>query len=269
MIELEDVSFSYPETSVLEGVSLQVEPGELVGLIGPNGAGKTTVLRLIADYMDPDSGRVGLSGDEVRTLDSREASRRVAVVPQATRLSFDFPVREVVAMGRNPHLGRFDRQRSNDRKRVDMAMDATDTEALAERPFRELSGGERKRVLLARAIAQSTPNLLLDEPTASLDINHQIEVFDLVAGLRERDRAVLAAIHDLDLAARYCDRLALLFDGTFGAVGPPEAVLDPATLEAAYGIETRVLTNPTTDTPVVVPDPPRNRIEPAELEPRR
>ncbi len=255
MIELEGVRFSYEESAVLEGVSLTVDSGELVGLIGPNGAGKTTTLRLIAGFMAPDGGSIRVDGDRITELRSEAASRRLAVVPQATGLSFDFPVREVVAMGRHPHLGRFDREQPNDRDRVESALAATRTAELADRPFTSISGGERKRVLLARSIAQDAPNLLLDEPTASLDLNHQIDVFEQITELRDEGRTVIAAIHDLDLAARYCDRLALLAGGSLNAVGPPAQVLDAELLETAYGIETRVLTNPVTDSPMVVPHP--------------
>ncbi|MFP4591107.1 MAG: heme ABC transporter ATP-binding protein [Halobacteriales archaeon] len=265
MIDLDAVHFAYEDEPVLDGVSLEVCNGEVVGLIGPNGAGKTTLLRLVAGYLTPAAGTIAIDGDDVVDLGAKATSRRVAVVPQATDLSFDFPVREVVAMGRHPHRGRFERSTRNDRERVEVALAATATASLADRSFATISGGERKRVLLARALAQGASNLLLDEPTASLDLNHQVAVFDLVDGLRTDDHAVLAAIHDLDLAARYCDRLALLHEGRVVAVGPPREVLQPSVLEAAYGIRTAVLTNPVTGTPTVVPDPPRQRAAPPSV----
>lgn len=252
MIEVEELAFAFESEPVLEDVSLTVEPGELVGLIGPNGAGKTTLLRHIGGVLTPDAGRVIVGGDPVASLSARELGRRVAVVPQQLSLSFDFSIREVVAMGRHPYQGRFDRRDRADRARVDAAMASTDIEDLADRPFSEVSGGERKRILIARAIAQDTPGLLVDEPTASLDINHQVAVFELLRDLVSDDKAVLAAVHDLDLAARYCDRLLLLGDGSITAAGSAESVLSSETLRSAYGIETTVVDNPVTDTPTVV-----------------
>lgn len=253
MITIDDVRFSFGDRPVLDGISLQVEGGELVGLIGPNGAGKTTLLRLISAALTPDAGDIFVDGTAVHSLSSRAASRRVAVVPQETRLSFDFTVNDVVAMGRNPYLSRFDRLSGEDRRIVDRAMVLTETQQFADRPFSSISGGERKRVLVARAIAQEAPNLLLDEPTASLDINHQIGLFELSRRLIEDGKAVLAAVHDLDMAARFCDRLILLNGGRVEAEGSPSTVLRPDRLEAAYGIETAVVVSPVTGTPVVVP----------------
>lgn len=253
MIDLEDVSFGFDETPVLEGVSLEVGDGEFVGLIGPNGAGKTTMIRLISGALTPNGGSVSVDDVDVAHLGSKAVSRRVAVVPQETRLSFDFPVRTVVSMGRNPYMSRFDRTRTDDRELVERALARTDAESLAERPFSELSGGEKKRVLIARAIAQDTSNLLLDEPTGGLDINHQLSVFELAMRLQTDGNALLAAIHDLNLAARYCDRLALLHDGHIAAIGKPKEVLQPSILQRAYGIETSVLPNPVTGTPMVIP----------------
>ncbi len=261
MIELDDVWFGFDGTTVLEGVSLSVADGEFIGLIGPNGAGKTTMIRLINGSLRQDAGTVIIDGAEVSELASKAVSRRVAVVPQETHLSFDFPVQTVVAMGRNPYKSRFDRMRPSDRTRVEAALDQTATTEFADRPFSELSGGEQKRVLVARAIAQSTPNLLLDEPTGGLDINHQIAVFELARQLKADGKALLAAVHDLNLAARYCDRLALLHDGMIIAIGTPEAVLEPDILDTAYGISTTVLTNPVTDTPMVVPRSSSSAIE--------
>lgn len=256
MIGATGLTFGFTDEPVLEGVDLAVEPGELVGLIGPNGAGKTTLLRLVSGVLEPEAGRIDLDGEAVTDLSPAAIGQRVAVVPQQTELSFDFSVRDVITMGRHPYQGRFERLRRADRTLVDRAMAETETTHLADRPFTAISGGERKRVLIARAIAQDTPALLVDEPTASLDINHQIAVFEL---LRERlgdDQAILAAVHDLNLAARYCDRLVLLADGAVRAMGAPTEVLDPQQLRDAYGISTTVVDNPVTGTPLVVAHDP-------------
>lgn len=245
-IDVDDVSVALGGVTVLDSVSTAIDEGQLVGLVGPNGAGKTTLLRTINGALTPDRGTVRVAGRTVADLGSRATSRLVATVPQSTAVSFDFPVRHLVAMGRTPHVGRIGTRTEADREAVDGAMERADVTALAERSVTEVSGGERQRVFLARALAQDTPVLLLDEPTSDLDVNHQVRTLDLVAGLVEEGRTVVAAIHDLDLAARYCDELRLLYDGRVQAAGPPEAVLTDATVEAAFGAQATVTEHPVT-----------------------
>ncbi len=251
MIEVESVSVAYGEGSVpvLSEASLSVDRGEFLALVGPNGAGKTTLLRTVNGLLAPDAGRVLVDGDDVVALSARETSRRVATLPQETNLAFAFDVREVVAMGRTPYRSRFGRPDDGDV--VDAAMERAGIDHLADRPVDAVSGGERQRVLLARALAQETPVVLLDEPTASLDVNHQVETLELVRTLVASGRTVVAAIHDLDLAARYCDRMALLADGAISAVGPPDEVLSPDALEAAFDVPVAVSEHPVTGTPTV------------------
>ncbi|GAD53870.1 vitamin B12 ABC transporter, ATPase component BtuD [Halarchaeum acidiphilum MH1-52-1] len=237
---------------ILDDVSLAVESGELVGLVGPNGAGKTTLLRTLAGYLTPDSGTVRVDGDDIHALGSKAASRRVAVVPQSSAFSFDFPVRDVVAMGRHPHRSRVRPGDDADgAARVERAIERCELAEFADRPVTALSGGERRRVLLARALAQDTPVTLLDEPTAGLDVNHQIRTLDLVRGLVDDGRRAVAAIHDLPLAARYCDRLVVLSDGRVHADGPPEKVVTSDTLRDAFDASAAVGTDPVTGTPAV------------------
>ncbi|PSP98447.1 ABC transporter [Halobacteriales archaeon QS_4_70_19] len=267
-LELDDVTVRYGDRTVLDEVSLSVRRGEFLALIGPNGAGKTTLLRTANGLVTPDAGTVRLNGTDGSRLSVRERARRVATVPQETSVGFDFPVRDLVAMGRTAHRSRFSRADESDRAAVRRALDRTDTAAFADRPVGSLSGGERQRVVLARALAQAAPLLLLDEPTASLDINHQVRVLGLVRGLvhgagdeegsgptATAGRTVVAAIHDLDLAARFCDRVALLADGHIRAMGPPETVFDPGQLERAYGVGTIVTENAATGSPVVTAVP--------------
>lgn len=254
-ITVTDLSVDRGPTTVLDTVSATVAAGEFVGVVGPNGAGKTTLLRTILGALTPASGRVTLDGDRVTELSSRAVSRRLAAVPQRTGIAFEFTVREVVEMGRHPHTPRLGSDPDPDR--VDAAMHRTEVTHLADRPIDAVSGGERQRVLLARAIAQDAPGLLLDEPTASLDVNHQVRTLDLVADLAAADRTVVAAIHDLNLAARYCDRLLLLADGDIVARGPPETVLTPAAIETAFGTRAVVRPDPLTDAPVVTAFPDR------------
>jgi len=245
-IEIDAVSVTLGDTAVLDSVSTTIDEGRLVGLVGPNGAGKTTLLRVINGVLDPDQGSVRVTGQDVSALDSRATSQLVATVPQSTASTFEFPVRRIVEMGRTPHIGRFGTRTSADRDAVDEAMDRAAVSHLADRPVTEVSGGERQRVFLARALAQETPILLLDEPTSDLDVNHQVRTLDLVTDLVDEGRTVVAAIHDLDLAARYCDELRLLHDGRIRAAGTPESVLTAATLEAAFGARATVTTHPVT-----------------------
>jgi len=249
VIEVSDVHLAFGETDVLAGVDLAVEAGQLVGLVGPNGAGKTTLLGTINGLLEPDTGTVRIDGESVADLGAREVGRRVATVPQETHLAFAFSVEAVVEMGRTPHRSRVDWSAAADA--VAAALDRTETTHLRERSVDELSGGERQRVLLARALAQEAPALVLDEPTGSLDVNHQVAVLDLVRRLVDDGRTVVAAIHDLDLAARYCDRLALLHEGRLARVGPPAGVLESATLEAAFDTAAAVTEDAVTATPRV------------------
>jgi iron complex transport system ATP-binding protein len=258
VIRVEDVSVALGGTSILDAVSMAVDEGELVGLVGPNGAGKTTLLRCLSGVLSPDDGVVTVDGDAVEALGARETSRRIAVVPQDTHLAFDFSVRDVVAMGRTPHRGRFDRATNEDHDAVERAMDRTAVAQFADKPITAVSGGERQRVVLARALAQAAPVLLLDEPTASLDVNHQVRTLDLVADLVDDGRTAVAAIHDLSLAARYCDRLVLLADGGVVAAGPPERVLERATVADAFDADAAVVDDPVTGTPAVTPLSARN-----------
>ncbi|GAB7017511.1 heme ABC transporter ATP-binding protein [Halostagnicola bangensis] len=250
-VSVRNLELSFDDVAVLEDISLTVEPGEFVGFVGPNGAGKTTLLRAISGALEPDAGRVTIDGVDIHDVSSQASSRLVSVVPQDTSLSFSFPVRDVVEMGRHPHRSRFSPPTREDRDAVDRALERTRTEALADRPVDEVSGGQRQRVVLARAVAQETPALLLDEPTGSLDINHQIETLELVRELVDSGRAVCAAIHDLDLAARYCDRVVMLADGGIRRTGTPEAVLSAETLSDVFDSNAAVTENPVTGTSTV------------------
>ncbi|GAB3663282.1 heme ABC transporter ATP-binding protein [Halopiger thermotolerans] len=250
-VAVENVSHAFGDLSVLDDVSLTVEPGEFVGLVGPNGAGKTTLLRTISGALEPDAGTVAIDGTDVHDVSARASSRLVAVVPQDTTLSFSFDVRDVVEMGRHPHRSRFAPPQPEDRAAVEQALERTRTADLADRPIDEISGGQRQRVVLARAIAQATPALVLDEPTASLDINHQVETLELVRELVSEGRTAVAAIHDLDLAARYCDRLVLLADGAVYREGPPSDVLTSDALAESFDARAVVTPNPVTGSETV------------------
>lgn len=249
MIELEDVTLQFGDVSVLDGVTLSAARGEFLALIGPNGAGKTTLLRTINGILEPDEGTVLVDGKPVSERSTKALSRLLATVPQDTHLGFSFTARQVVEMGRTPHRSRLDW--SDDSDPVERALERTETTHLADREVGDLSGGERQRVLLARALAQEPDALLLDEPTANLDINHQVQVLDLVDSLVSDGKAAIAAIHDIDLAARYCDKIALLADGQIQAYGAPMDVLETDAVEEAFGIMTGTSTDPVTGMPRV------------------
>jgi len=250
MISVENLEVALGEQRILTDVNLQVSPGEFVGLVGPNGAGKTTLLRAINGRLDADSGTVRLDGDRTAALSAREISRRVATVHQETNVQFAFDVATIVAMGRTPHRSRLGGDPTGT-EQVEHALDRTDVAHLRERRISEVSGGERQRVFLARALAQDAPALLLDEPTASLDLNHAARTLSLVRELVADGKAALGAIHDLDAAARYCDRLIVLSAGGVVARGTPEEVLTSETLQAAFDARTIVTPNPATGRPSV------------------
>ena len=253
LLAFQDVSTGYAtRPDVLRGVSLSVAAGEVVALVGPNGAGKSTVLRAATRVLVPRSGHVLLAGRDVQAMDARALAREIAVVAQLAELPFGMTVGELVALGRTPHLRLLLGPGRHDREIVDWALSATSTEFLAERFVDELSGGERQRVFLARALAQEPRVLLLDEPTANLDLQHQVTALDFVrAQARDAGLAVLAAIHDLQLAALYCDRVVVLNQGEVVASGTPEEVLTPGVLLPAFGQPIVVAPHPTHGVPLV------------------
>ncbi len=255
-LSIRDVSFGYNGHPVLGGISLEVGEGELVGVVGPNGCGKSTLLKLVSGVLQPHGGTISIGGVDVGGLSPRQLATRVAVVPQTAVVPPTFTALEIALMGRTPHLGLLQWESRDDYKKTQHAMEMTDCWDLANQPIGMVSGGERQRILLARALAQETPLLLLDEPTASLDLAYQTGVFDLVMRLlRERGGAVLAAIHDLTLAAQYCHRIALVHQGHILVEGTAQEVLTKEHLRTVYGVEADLLTHPTTGLPVVLPRP--------------
>jgi iron complex transport system ATP-binding protein len=219
MIVVDGLRVTAGTTVILDGVDLAVPPGRLLGLVGPNGAGKSTLLRTIAGLHRPARGRVLLDGRPVHDMRPGELARRIAYLPQEATVAFPFTAYQVVLMGRHPHLGRMAVEGPADHEAAERAMTATGTIHLADRSIATLSGGERRLVLLAKALAQDTPVLLADEPLSALDLRHR-----------------LAVLHDLNLAARHCTELALLARGRVLAAGPPADVLTPDHLAAAYGV---------------------------------
>jgi len=254
MLEVRDLTVAYGRLVALRRVSLSLGAGELLGVVGPNGSGKSTLIRAITRLVRPLGGDIRIDGKEVGRLSQRELARWTAVVPQSPYLPDVFTVLEVALMGRTPHLGLLQSEGRADLAAVRRALEQTDTWHLASRRMGELSGGERQRVVVARALAQETPLLLLDEPTAHLDMGHQAAVLDLVRQLCRREgKGVLAAIHDLSLAGQYCDRLVMLNEGRIVGEGEPEEVLSPQLLASVYGTRVSVFSHPLTGRPVVTP----------------
>ncbi|HCV27109.1 MAG TPA: ATP-binding cassette domain-containing protein [Dehalococcoidia bacterium] len=243
-LEARDVVYEVDAARLLDRVDLNVAEGELVGLVGPNGAGKTTLLRTIGGLLKTRDGAVLLDGDEVRRMDSGERAKSIAHVAQLAPLAQGFTALEVVMMGRYPHMGRLQSERAVDREVVKRALETTGVGSLADRTLETLSGGERQGVFVARALAQEPRLLLLDEPTSNLDINHQARFFNIVRGLVDGGMTAVAAIHDLSLAARFCDRMVLLSEGVVVADGAPGDVLSPENIEAAFGVRAIVSSDP-------------------------
>lgn len=241
------LGYRYPGTArrALDGVDLVVPAGSVSAILGPNGSGKSTLLRLLLGAVRPDAGRVTFRGRPVEAWRRRELARRIGVVPQGEEAVFPLTVRELVAMGRYPHLGGWRREREADRRAVEEAMRRCDVLDLADRPLATLSGGERQRARIARALAQQPEVLVLDEPTASLDVRHEMAVFELLAALAAEDGVTVVLVtHALNLAARYADRLLLLANGRAAAEGPPGRVLNRTVLEAVYEWPVAVTAHP-------------------------
>ena len=252
-LDFEDVSFAYGTQPVLRGLTLRVEPGELTALLGPNGSGKTTWVRLAAGSLVPARGIVRLFGHDLGALGAAERARTVAVVPQESPLEFEFRVHEIVAMGRSPHQGLLGFESEEDRRIVGEALRATGMETFAGRPLAALSGGEKQRVVLARALAQRPRLLLLDEPTAHLDLKHRLAIYALLERLHGEGMTAVVVSHDLNLAAAHCQRLVLFKDGEVFADGPPRQVLRPDVLREVYEVELEVREDGSRGRPFVVP----------------
>jgi iron complex transport system ATP-binding protein len=244
LLELENIEAGYGARRVLTELSLSVMAGEVVGLVGPNGAGKSTLLRIAAGIVRPFGGTVRLDTARIDTLARRDVARKLAILPQTASTEFSFSARELIEMGRLPHLGAFESLGDRDRSALSNAIHEAGVEELLSRRFQDLSEGEKQRVLLARCLAQEPRVLLLDEPTASLDVRHAWALMRVVRTRAQAGTAVVAAIHDLALAARVCDRVIVLAKGRIRSEGPPERALCPEVIAEVFGMRARVVREP-------------------------
>ncbi len=252
-IEARDIAFSYDVRPLFDGLSVAVGDGEFVGLVGPNGSGKTTFLNLLTRVLKPSRGRITVDGDDVESYSARSLARKIAVVPQESSFVFPFTVAEIVLMGRAPHVDTI-LEREEDFEIAAEAMKMTGVDHLASRPVTHLSGGEKQGVVIARALAQRPSILLLDEPTAFLDIKHQVDIYDILVELnRERGMTIIAVSHDLNLASHYCERVLVFKEGRLKFDGPPQEAITPDTVRDVYGADVVVRTNSQTGRPFVLP----------------
>jgi iron complex transport system ATP-binding protein len=250
----ENLSAGYGDAVVIDGLDLAVPPGQITAIVGANGCGKSTLLRAMSRLLAPTRGHVLLDGKEVHRIPSRELARKMGLLPQSPIAPEGITVADLVSRGRHPHHGMLSRWGRKDDEAVAHALDVTHIADLAERPVDELSGGQRQRVWIAMALAQETELLLLDEPTTFLDVSHQVEVLDLLTDLnRTRATTIVMVLHDLNLAARYADCLVALAGGKLHKQGRPEDVLTETTIREVFGLQSRVITDPTSGRPIMLP----------------
>ena len=239
--ELNHVSFSYADRLIIDDVSIALVPGKFYGIIGPNGSGKTTMIDLLSRHRLPDEGHIHYNSRALSSFSKKELAREIALVPQNFYINFPFSVREIVTMGRYPHIPRFSAPSAEDMATVKSVMELTETTGFAGRYITELSGGERQRVVFARALAQTTPVLILDEATSNLDINFSLSLLNLAEQrVRHNGDTVIAVMQDINLAAAYCDDLIFMSGGRIAAHGATDSILNTETLRSVFNIETKV-----------------------------
>ena len=249
-IDARDISFRYTDQWVILDLSFHADQGDFWGIIGPNGSGKTTLLKMLYGLFIPQRGTVLVDGEELRRMQRSDIAKKIAVVPQDHQIDFPFTSLEVVLMGRSPYLGRLQFETRHDFEVAQRAMELTETLPFAKRPINELSGGEKQRVLIARAVAQEPEIMLFDEPTSNLDINHQVEFYELISRLnREKNLTILTVSHDINLASEYCQKIILLKEGRIFKMGNPREVVIEGHISQVYGSRVLVDENPVTGSP--------------------
>lgn len=237
MLKLENIHYAIDEKSILKGISGSFDPFKIHGIVGPNGSGKSTLLKNICRIWEPQVGRVLIDGRDTRSFSRRALSRAVTLVPQNTTVGFPVTVYDIVSMGRNPHLGRFQPLGRKDRGVIDWALKETHSEGLKDRNINELSGGECQLAIIARALVTEAPLILLDEPTSDLDIKHALTIMNLLVDLKRKGKTVMVSVHDLNLARRYCDTVSLIYRGGLFFSGRPEEALSRENIKKVFDVE--------------------------------
>jgi iron complex transport system ATP-binding protein len=256
MIEIENLSFSYEKNKkVLDDINLTIDSGEFVGIVGPNGCGKSTLINLLCRVLEYRTGQIQINNRDIKTIAQHDLAKHIAVVPQESSFEFDFTVNEIVLMGRLPHLSRFQMEGDNDHRIAKTAMTKTKCWKYRDKLIRNLSGGEKQRVIVARALTQEPSILLLDEPTSHLDMNFQYEILDLIARLnRTKKVTILGVFHDINLASKYSDRLMIMKQGKIIADGPPRQVINTNTLAQIYDFQIILKKHPKEGYKYILPD---------------
>lgn len=256
-IEIKELNFSYDvdsEEETLKNVSVNIEKGKFYTILGPNGSGKTTLIRLISKALNTKCEKIFIDDRDIFSINNKTLAKKLAVVPQYSSIEFDFSVLDIVLMGRSPHISRFSSESEEDMKIVKSAMEMTSTWNLRHKNINALSGGERQMVIVARAIAQETEIVLLDEPISNLDIHHQIEILNQIKLLNQtKKKTIIAVLHDLNIATAYSDYIILMNNGRINTIGTPEKVLKGNVIKEVYGIDVNIISDPISGRPVIIP----------------
>lgn len=239
MLDVDSIHFSLDGKKILDGISARFEPGRIHGIIGPNGSGKSTLLKNICRIWEPQTGSVMIQGKDYREIPRKELSALVTLVPQNTTIGFPISVYDIVSMGRNPHLGRFEGLRRRDREIIEQALRQTNIHALKDRNINELSGGEGQLAIIARAIATGASLILLDEPTSELDVKHTLDIVKILNEFKGQDKTILVTIHDLNLARRFCDTISILCGGKLFYSGTPEEAFSEENIRQVFQVHVR------------------------------
>lgn len=251
-LKITDLSINYGSNNVLKNINLTIPEGDFLGIIGPNGAGKSTLLKAINNLIPISNGKIEIEGKNILKVNSKDRAKEIALVPQNFNIEYDFSVKDIILMGRFPHLKSGD-YKARDYEKVKEAIELTHTKKFENRLFKTLSGGEKQRVIIARAIAQDTNIILLDEPTSALDLHHQYEIMELISDLNKKGKTIITVMHDLNLAARFCKNLLILKKGEIKDLGKPEEVLTVETLKDVYHMNMIVRENEFYHRPEIIP----------------
>ena len=243
MLRVENLEFYYGEKKVIDKINFNLERGEILGILGPNGSGKTTIIKLVGGILKKNGGKIKIFEKEIEKYSRKELAKKISIVPSELEPGFDFTVYDIVSMGRYPYLGLFDTLNEKDLHIIDEAMNIMGIKHLANKSVREISGGEKQRMLIARALAQDPEILLMDEPTSNLDIKYQVEILELIEGIRKRNRGLIITLHDVNMAIRYCTKVALLSNGKIYMMGNPDEVINENSILNVYGVNGKIMRN--------------------------